>query len=85
MAVRSRSYASHLGNASVGEYGEERGPFAGRSVDAAMSRRAECVMLNKGPFIVETVQFLSGVLERMTAHQSKKSSMLRRLAVSQID
>ena len=53
--------------------------------DAAMSERAECVMLNKGPFIVETVRFLSGVLERMTAHQSKKSSMLRRLAVSQID
>jgi len=52
--------------------------------DAAMGERAECVMLNKGPFIVETVRFLSGVLERMSAHQSKKSSMLRQLAVSQL-
>ncbi len=50
--------------------------------DAAMSVRAECVMLNKGPFIVETVQFLSDVLHRMAAHQSKKRSLLRHLHVS---
>ncbi len=51
--------------------------------DAAMSGRAECVMLNKGPYIGEAVQFLNGVLERMDAHQSKKRTMLRRLAISQ--
>ena len=33
--------------------------------DAVMSSRAECVMLNKGPRIVETVAFLADVLERM--------------------
>lgn len=53
--------------------------------DAVMSGRAECVMLNKGPFIVETVRFLDGLLERMAAHQSKKRSMLRRLSVSELD
>ncbi len=52
--------------------------------DAAMSVRAECVMLNKGPYIVETVRFLSGVLERMSAHQNKLSPMMRRLSVSKI-
>jgi pyruvate kinase len=47
-----------------------------------MSGRAECVMLNKGPHVVKAVEFLSGVLERMDAHQLKKTSMLRRLSVS---
>jgi pyruvate kinase len=51
--------------------------------DAAMSGRAECVMLNKGPHIVAAVEFLSGVLERMEEHQSKKTPMLRKLAVSE--
>ena len=48
-----------------------------------MSGRAECVMLNKGPHVVEAVEFLRGVLERMDAHQSKKTALLRRLSVSE--
>jgi len=52
--------------------------------DAAMSGRAECVMLNKGPFIVETVRFLNGVLERMDAHQVKRRTMMRRLSISDL-
>ena len=50
--------------------------------DAAMSVRAECVMLNKGPHIVEAVEFLDDVLVRMQGHQSKKRTLLRRLAVT---
>jgi pyruvate kinase len=53
--------------------------------DAAMSGRAECVMLNKGSFIVETVRFLNGVLERMDAHQAKRRTMMRRLSVSELE
>jgi pyruvate kinase len=52
--------------------------------DAVMSGRAECVMLNKGPYIVETVRFLNGILERMDAHQSKRRAMMRRLSVSEL-
>jgi pyruvate kinase len=52
--------------------------------DAAMSVEAECVMLNKGPFVVETVRFLSGVLERMSGHTAKRRPMLRRLSVSRM-
>jgi pyruvate kinase len=52
--------------------------------DAAMSGRAECVMLNKGPYIVETVRFLNGILERMDAHQSKRRTMMRRLSISEL-
>lgn len=57
-------------------------PSRAEVTDAAMSGRAECVMLNKGPFIVETLAFLADVLGRMRSHQTKKSSMLRALAVS---
>jgi pyruvate kinase len=52
--------------------------------DAAKGVRAECVMLNKGPYIVDTVRFLSGVLERMSDHQAKHQPMMRRLAVSRL-
>ena len=40
---------------------------------AAMSQRADCVMLDKGPQLVEAVQFLRGILARMDRHQAKKS------------
>jgi len=50
--------------------------------DASMSGRAECVMLNKGPFILETVQVLKNILGRMDAHQQKKSDTLRSLNVA---
>ncbi len=52
--------------------------------DAVMSGRAECVMLNKGPYIAAAVRLLNGVLERMSSHQDKKRSMLRKLSVSQV-
>ncbi|MEW6764175.1 MAG: pyruvate kinase [Pseudomonadota bacterium] len=50
--------------------------------DAAMSIRAECAMLNKGPHIVEALRFLSGVLSRMEGHYSKRMAMRRRLAIA---
>lgn len=59
-------------------------PSRAEVTDAAMSGRAECVMLNKGPHIVEATRFLSGVLERMESHQSKKSATLRKLSVSEM-
>src|SRR5262249_62386329 len=50
--------------------------------DAAMAERAECVMLNKGPHIVEAVRALDDILRRMQGHQSKKSPMLRELRLA---
>jgi len=47
--------------------------------DAAMSGRAECVMLNKGPYIQEAVSTLNSILVRMQEHQQKKSAQLRAL------
>lgn len=58
-------------------------PTRGEVTDAAMSSRAECVMLNKGPYIVETVKFLDNILVRMMDHNNKKTPMLRKLKVSE--
>ncbi len=55
---------------------EEGAPSRAEVTDAAMAQRAECVMLNKGPFIVEAVRFLDNVLHRMDRHQSKKTARL---------
>ena len=49
-----------------------------------MSGCAECVMLNKGLYIVEMVRFLNGILERMEAPQSKRRTMMRRLSISKL-
>ena len=47
--------------------------------DAAMSERAECVMLNKGPCVLDAVAVLDEILRRMTEHHYKKTALLRRL------
>ena len=47
--------------------------------DAAMGVRAECVMLNKGPYILQALRALNNVLVRMETHQQKKISRLRAL------
>ncbi len=57
-------------------------PSRSEITDAAMGERAECVMLNKGPFIVDAVRILDDILRRMQSHQEKKRSMLRRLHVA---
>jgi len=50
--------------------------------DAAMSVRAECVMLNKGPHIVDALRFLVGVLDRMEGHMDKRMAVLRPLSIA---
>ncbi len=47
--------------------------------DAAMAERAECVMLNKGPYAGEAVRLLDDVLGRMEGHQFKKTARMRAL------
>lgn len=47
--------------------------------DAAMAQGAECVMLNKGPHLVEGVAFLRDVLTRMDRHRAKKFERYARL------
>lgn len=50
--------------------------------DAAMSQRADCVMLNKGPYILGAIKMLDDILRRMQDHQHKKAPILRKLSIS---
>ncbi len=50
--------------------------------DAAMAARAECVMLNKGPYIVNAVATLEDIAIRMEKHQFKRKGNLRPLSVA---
>ena len=57
-------------------------PSRAEITDAAMGERAECVMLNKGPYVLEAVRALDDILRRMQSHQAKKRSMLRPLKLA---
>ncbi len=50
--------------------------------DAGLAARAECVMLNKGPNVVEAVRVLHDILRRMQQHQVKKRPTFRPLKVA---
>lgn len=54
-------------------------PSRAEVTDAAMSVRAECVMLNKGPHAVDAIRALDSILGRMQHHHQKKRSLMRRL------
>jgi pyruvate kinase len=59
-------------------------PSRAEVTDAAMSGRAEAVMLNKGPFIHKAVGSLVNILKRMNTHQNKKRSLLKALSVCKV-
>ena len=44
-----------------------------------MSGRAECVMLNKGPYVANAVRLLTAILQRMAEHHTKKRTLMRRI------
>jgi len=58
-------------------------PSRAEVTDAAMSARAECVMLNKGPHLGEAITLLDHVLTRMHGHLQKKAPQLRALGLWQ--
>jgi len=57
-------------------------PSRAEVTDAAAGERSECVMLNKGPHLVEALLALNSILRRMQAHQGKKRSLMRRLNIA---
>jgi pyruvate kinase len=55
-------------------------PTRAEVTDAAMSMRAECVMLNKGPYIAAATSMLVDIIRKMESHQYKKRSLYRPLS-----
>lgn len=54
-------------------------PSRAEITDAAMAERAECIMLNKGEYLLNALSVLDSVVMRMQNHQSKKTSKFRAL------
>lgn len=59
-------------------------PSRAEITDAAMSQRADCVMLNKGPHILAAIRMLDDILRRMQHHQHKKTPKLRKLSITEL-
>lgn len=59
-------------------------PSRSEITDAAAGVRAECVMLNKGPYIQKAVRALDDILRRMEGHQQKSRSTLRKLRLAEL-
>jgi pyruvate kinase len=51
---------------------------------AAMSQRADCVLLNKGPHILARIKMLDNILRRMQDHQHKKTPKLGKLSITEV-
>lgn len=60
-------------------------PTRAEITDAAMGGRADCMMLNKGEYIVDTVKALDDILVRMKSHQYKKTHQLRALSIAELE
>ena len=58
---------------------KEGTPSRAEISDVVMAQRAECVMLNKGEFLLEALAIVDDVFRRMEGHQHKKTSRLRAL------
>ena len=54
-------------------------PTRAEITDAAMAQRATCVMLNKGPYLEQTVRMLDQILCKMQRIQNKKGALLPKL------
>jgi len=52
-------------------------PARAEITDAAMGQRAECVMLNKGEYVLEAVETLAGLLSSQERHRIKKRNVFR--------
>ncbi|MFY0688978.1 MAG: hypothetical protein JXQ90_17540 [Cyclobacteriaceae bacterium] len=50
--------------------------------DAVVGMRAECIMLNKGPYVERSLALLQNIRKRMSTHQHKKLHTLRSLGVA---
>ena len=54
-------------------------PSRSEITDATTALKAECVMLNKGPYILQAIELLDTILCRMESSQHKNEPMLPKL------
>ncbi len=73
LALRSRSCARDLGHPGSRHLRAQGNGGPGPRSRTRRWQRAECVMLNKGPYAAEAVSLLDDLLGRMEGHQFKKA------------
>jgi len=54
-------------------------PTRAEITDAAAGQRADCVMLNKGPYITDAIRALDDILARMDGVQTKSRTLMRHI------
>jgi len=59
-------------------------PSRAEITDAAMAQRADCVMLNKGPYIRQAIQLLDTILKNLAPYQDKNAPMLPELRTAEM-
>ena len=79
LAVRGRAPAGDWATQVLEQLAKSGLPSRAEISGAPMSERAECVMLNKGPYINDAVVAIDNILARMTHHHYKKNALLRSL------
>lgn len=60
-------------------------PSRAEVTDAGEGAGADCVMINKGTYMVEAVEMLAEIFKRMRRHQRKKTPQLRSLKIANLD
>ena len=55
-------------------------PSRAEMTDAAMAQRADCIMLNKGPYILKVIELLDTILKDMEPYQDKNAPLHPSLA-----
>jgi pyruvate kinase len=59
-------------------------PSRAEITDAALAEQAECVMLNKGPYIFEAIEILDTIVSSMQEYHYKKAPLLPPLKIVKI-
>lgn len=54
-------------------------PTRAEIIDAAIGQRAECVMLNKGPYLEQAIKMLDQILRKTERIHDKKKALLPKL------
>jgi len=54
-------------------------PSRAEITDAVMAHRSDCVMLNKGPYIVHAISLMDNIMRNMHEYREKKESLLPKL------
>lgn len=73
--AESKTYSKNLNKTGF--------PTRSEVTDAAHASMAECVMINKGPHIVESVKTLIDILNKSGRHHWKKRNMMRPLNIAE--